>query len=265
MPVRSTQSACAAPLSRGNERESDCENLDPRVDHIGGLESSTDRAKIRSRRYGWRSLTMILPVAAVHGSQQGERPRCPRRSKLAKPAAAMPCPTVLQPPETGAGRCATGWRPCRWSGFGGCAACSPAVRPPCGALPDVVVPNFHRRYTGVSATVQALIPYQRERISVGLWDWGGLPLAAQFCWFDLWRHGWTKPAHGGKRIWHARRDLEIVVGLLLREVLRQPWRVVFTSAAPKPPGLWLRWLSRNWYRQAPMCWWIGSRLETGSP
>ena len=119
----------------------------------------------------------------------------------------------------------------------------PAIRQaPCGALPDVVVPNFHRRYTGVSATVQALIPYQRERISVGLWDWGGLPLAAQFCWFDLWRHGWTKPAHGGKRIWHARRDLEIVVGLLLREVLRQPWRVVFTSAAPKPPGLWLRWL-----------------------
>jgi len=119
----------------------------------------------------------------------------------------------------------------------------PAIRQASsGALADVVVPNFHRRYTGVSATVQALIPYQRQRLSVGLWDWGQLPIPAQFCWLELWRWGWTKPAHGGYRIWHARRDLEILVGLVLREVFRQPWKVVFTSAAPKPPGVWLGWL-----------------------
>ena len=109
-------------------------------------------------------------------------------------------------------------------------------------MPEVVVPNFHRRYTGVSATVQALVPYQRRYLSIGLWDWGNLPIPAQFCWRNLWIHGWSKPAQGRYRIWHARRDLEILVGLLLKKVLHQPWQVVFTSAAPKPPGPWLRWL-----------------------
>ncbi|NDC16207.1 MAG: glycosyltransferase family 1 protein, partial [Synechococcaceae bacterium WB9_2_170] len=80
-------------------------------------------------------------------------------------------------------------------------------------MPEVVVPNFHRRYTGVSATVQALVPYQRRYLSIGLWDWGNLPIPAQFCWPNLWIHGWSKPAHGRYRIWHARRDLEILVGL----------------------------------------------------
>lgn len=119
----------------------------------------------------------------------------------------------------------------------------PATRKACGGpLPDVVVPNFHRRYTGVSATVQALVPYQRQDLAIGLWDWGNLPIPAQFCWRNLWIQGWSKPARGRYRIWHARRDLEILVGLLLKKVLHQPWQVVFTSAAPKPPGPWLRWL-----------------------
>ena len=50
------------------------------------------------------------------------------------------------------------------------------------ALPDVVVTNLHRRYTGVSATVRALVPLQRQDLSIGLLDWGGLGLPAQVRW-----------------------------------------------------------------------------------
>jgi mannosyltransferase len=124
-------------------------------------------------------------------------------------------------------------RPLRW----------PGIRKPSQAgLADVVVVNFHRRYTGVSATIQALVPCQRRSRQIGLWDWGNLPLPPQFRWIDLLSHGWEMPLGGRYRIWHARRDLEIVMGLVLKHGFRQPWKVVFTSAAPKRPGVWLRWL-----------------------
>jgi mannosyltransferase len=112
-------------------------------------------------------------------------------------------------------------------------------------LPDVVVTNFHRRYTGVSATVRALVPLQRQSLSIGLLDWGRLGLPARLRWWDLLWRGWSRPSRGRYRIWHARRDVEIVAGLLLKKLFRQPWKIVFTSAAPKPPGAWLAALLRH--------------------
>ncbi|MBD2424070.1 glycosyltransferase family 4 protein [Cyanobium sp. FACHB-13342] len=112
-------------------------------------------------------------------------------------------------------------------------------------LPDVVVTNFHRRYTGVSATVRALVPLQRQSLPIGLLDWGRLGLASRLRWWDLLWRGWSRPSGGRYRVWHARRDVEIVAGLLLKKLFRQPWKIVFTSAAPKPPGAWLAALLRH--------------------
>lgn len=113
------------------------------------------------------------------------------------------------------------------------------------ALPDVVVTNLHRRYTGVSATVRALVPLQRQAMAIGLLDWGDLGLPRQLKWRQLLSQGWARPARGRYRIWHARRDIEILLGLWLKNVLHQPWKIVFTSAAPKPPGRWLAALLRS--------------------
>lgn len=116
-------------------------------------------------------------------------------------------------------------------------------------LPEVVVTNLHRRYTGVSATVKALVPHQRRQLAVAVWDWGGLGLGngpgSEVGLWQLLRWGWSRPRRSRRRIWHARRDNEILIGLLLRSLLRQPWKVVFTSAAPKRPGWWLRHLLRH--------------------
>lgn len=112
-------------------------------------------------------------------------------------------------------------------------------------LPPVVVANLHGRYTGVSATVRALVPLQRRRLAIGLIDWGQLGLEAGLAPRHLFLQGWRPPPGAARRVWHARRDLEILVGLLLRGVLRQPWAVLFTSAAPKPPGPVLLWLIRR--------------------
>jgi mannosyltransferase len=112
-------------------------------------------------------------------------------------------------------------------------------------LPEVVVTNLHRRFTGVSATVQALVPQHRQHLALAVWDWGRLGLGGEIGFWQLLRWGWTRPQRSSCRIWHARRDIEILLGVLLRSLLRQPWRVVFTSAAPKRPGWWLRQLIRH--------------------
>ena len=108
-------------------------------------------------------------------------------------------------------------------------------------LPDVVVTNLHRRYTGVSATVRALVPIQRQQADIGLLDTGDLGLGGELSLWQVIRQGWSRPRSGPYRIWHARRDVEILLGAFLRSVLRQPWRVLFTSAAPRRPGRVLQW------------------------
>ena len=119
-------------------------------------------------------------------------------------------------------------------------------------LPDILITNLHRRYTGVSATVLALLPHQQMLEPIGLWDTGWLRLTAEQApeveivgLAQLLLKGWSRPRRGRFRIWHARRDIEILAGLFFRSVLRQPWRVVFTSAAPKRPGWALRFLLRH--------------------
>ncbi|MGA1728099.1 MAG: glycosyltransferase, partial [Burkholderiaceae bacterium] len=109
-------------------------------------------------------------------------------------------------------------------------------------LADIVVANIHRRYTGVSATVRALMPHLRVHRRVDLFDTGRLGLGGEVGMARLLRWGWTRPSQGRFRVWHARRDVEILLGVFLRSVLRQPWKVVFTSAAPRRHGPVLRWI-----------------------
>jgi mannosyltransferase len=109
-------------------------------------------------------------------------------------------------------------------------------------LSDVLIANIHRRYTGVSATVRALVPHLRTHRRVDLFDTGRLGLGGEVGLARLLRWGWTRPSQGRFRIWHARRDVEILLGIFLRSVLRQPWKVVFTSAAPRRHGIVLRWI-----------------------
>ena len=109
-------------------------------------------------------------------------------------------------------------------------------------LPDIVVANQHFRFTGVSATIEALVPHMQEQRPIAVLDLGGLDLPATWTFWDILSKGWSKPEQGNTRIWHARRDIEMLTGLFLKWGLRQPWKLVFTSAAPKRHGAFLRWL-----------------------
>ena len=109
-------------------------------------------------------------------------------------------------------------------------------------IPDIFVANLHGRFTGISATVKRLLPHQRQSFDIGLVDWGNLGLEGTWKLLDVMVSGFTKPRNGKYRIWHCRRDIDMVIGIFLRDVLRQKWRLIFTSAAHKRPGKVLNFL-----------------------
>ena len=109
-------------------------------------------------------------------------------------------------------------------------------------FPNVVVANLHKRFTGISATVRALLPKQRRELDIGLVDTGKLGLGGTIKLARIAVEGFAKPADAEFRVWHARRDIDMIVGILLRNLLRQKWRLVFTSAARKRPGKTLNFL-----------------------
>jgi mannosyltransferase len=98
---------------------------------------------------------------------------------------------------------------------------------------DVIAPNFKRRLSGVTSTIIQLVPLQAA-MGLKIATLGpGLPEHLPYVRFrDLWRL-WKKPAGKPARVWHARRNVEMIGGLVLRDVLRMPLKVMFTSASQR--------------------------------
>ena len=118
--------------------------------------------------------------------------------------------------------------------------------------PEVIVTNIKKRFTGVSGTVNALLPVQARALNLGYFgsDMPGAALAAEQCgerftrltFWQALRLSCSRLSDGRKRIWHVRRDPEMMLAILLRDVLRLPISLVFTSAAKHRHSWFPRWL-----------------------
>ncbi len=110
----------------------------------------------------------------------------------------------------------------------------------------VVAPNLHYRYSGVTASIVAVVPEQARTLAIAS---VGPHLPAhvpRISFRQLLTRGWSRPPGGlKKRIWHARRNDEMLIGVLLRHVLRQPWLLVFSSVAQRRKSGLTRWLMRR--------------------
>src|SRR6266480_2864778 len=105
---------------------------------------------------------------------------------------------------------------------------------------QLIVPNVHRRYSGLTATNRMVAPKLAKMFRAawlgpdapdGMTRMGVTDLAR------LWRRGTPL-------IWHARRNNEMIAGVLLRS-LGWPLKLVFTSAAQRHHSWITRWLIRR--------------------
>ena len=93
---------------------------------------------------------------------------------------------------------------------------------------EVIAPNLKRRLSGVTATIVRLLPVQAESINiVGT----GLSLPAHVPFVPL--RSVILMSRQKRRVWHARRNTEMLLGLLLRHILRKCLKLVFTSASQR--------------------------------
>jgi mannosyltransferase len=104
----------------------------------------------------------------------------------------------------------------------------------------VIAPNFKRRLSGVTATIVRLVPVQAR--DIGIVATGPvipdhvpqIPLSALV---TLPR----KPL----RVWHARRNVEMIGGLALKYLLGKHLKLMFTSASQRKQSGLTRWLIRR--------------------
>src|SRR5580700_6309897 len=105
---------------------------------------------------------------------------------------------------------------------------------------QLIVPNLHRRYSGVTATNRMVAP-KLAKMFRAAWPGPNAPEGIATMRFPdlakLWRR--RTPL-----IWHARRNNEMIAGVLMR-ALGWPLKLVFTSAAQRHHSWITRWLIRR--------------------
>jgi mannosyltransferase len=109
---------------------------------------------------------------------------------------------------------------------------------------EVIVPNFKRRLSGVTSTIIQLVPLQAKTIGIATLGPGLPDHLPKMRWWQL-PALWRRPMTGKPRIWHARRNTEMLGGVILRDVLRMPLKLVFTSAAQRHHTHYTQWLIRR--------------------
>src|SRR6202166_3794881 len=105
---------------------------------------------------------------------------------------------------------------------------------------QLIVPNLHGRYSGVTATNRMVAPKLAKMFRAAWFGPDAPDGVARMAAADLlklWRRGTPL-------IWHARRNNEMIVGVLLRS-LGWPLKLVFTSAAQRHHSWITRWLIRR--------------------
>lgn len=108
---------------------------------------------------------------------------------------------------------------------------------------QVIAPNFKRRLSGVTATVVRLVPVQARDIAIAATGPVIPPHVPQIPLVSLL----TLPRRGpdGPRVWHARRNVEMIGGLALKYLFGKRLKLMFTSASQRKQSGLTRWLIRR--------------------
>jgi len=102
---------------------------------------------------------------------------------------------------------------------------------------EVIAPNLKHSLSGVTTTVIRLLPIQKDMIGI-VATGPGLP-------DDLPHIKLIKVpflSNRSTRVWHARRNTEMLMGLALRTLLRRNLKLLFTSAAQRDHSGFTKWL-----------------------
>lgn len=105
----------------------------------------------------------------------------------------------------------------------------------------VIAPSLGKRFSGINASVIAVLPEQAKRTAIAALGFHipkGMP---QISFSEFW----SCCRDSTWRIWHARRNIEMLAGLILRNVFRFKLLLLFTSSAQRHHS----WITRFYYHR----------------
>jgi mannosyltransferase len=109
---------------------------------------------------------------------------------------------------------------------------------------EVVATNFNWRQSGGTTVVVQLVPEQAKTLKIAALGFGLPDQVPRMLWRDVPKL-FGRPAHRSFRIYHCRRNNEMMLGILLRHVLRAPLQLIFNSAAQRRHKALTRWMLRR--------------------
>ena len=109
---------------------------------------------------------------------------------------------------------------------------------------EVVATNFNWRQSGGTTAVVQLVPEQAKTLKIAALGFDLPERVPRMRWRDFPKL-FRRPAHRPFRIYHCRRNNEMIVGLLLRDILRAPLRLIFNSAGQRRHRALTRWMLRQ--------------------
>ncbi|HEY1454364.1 MAG TPA: glycosyltransferase family 4 protein [Roseiarcus sp.] len=98
---------------------------------------------------------------------------------------------------------------------------------------EVVIPNLNWRYSGGTAVNRTIAPLIAERWRAAWLGPDGPDGITGLGLGDLLRLRFRPPTQGRVRIWHARRNVEMIAGLFLN-LLGYRFALIFNSASQRP-------------------------------
>lgn len=111
---------------------------------------------------------------------------------------------------------------------------------------DVIIGNSNPRFSGVTSTMLQTLGIQKDLIGLKVMGKHHLPDAQLAISFIETIKLCRQPLPNGKpRIFHARRNDEMIQALLLKHIFRCHLRILFTSTAQRHHSGFSRWLMRN--------------------
>jgi len=107
---------------------------------------------------------------------------------------------------------------------------------------ELIVTNFNRNFTGVSATAAGVIHQQKQHYDLAVAGHALPGCPDPITKREALRLSRTRPQNRPFTIWHVRRNTEMRTALWARDILRLPVKIVFTSAAQRRHSAFPRWL-----------------------
>ena len=111
---------------------------------------------------------------------------------------------------------------------------------------EVILGNSNRRFSGVTSTMLRVLEYHKDQLGIVVLGGHHLPNGIRSVTFLKCAKICRNPLPNGKlRVFHARRNNEVIQALILKKIFRAKIKIIFTSTAQRQHTWITRWLIRQ--------------------